>query len=132
MLLSEVKISIVKNMEHSYKMPDDDILAVKTHEALLWVATKCEPSELIRDTMAEADERVFRYLKDLKFIVIPEKPNFEIPDKHLMMDEALSYAVINFVCFLLSGEEKFKSICDMWIFEYRRNDLNGFLSEEIE
>ena len=131
MLLSAVKISITKNLEQSYSVPADDVLAEKVYEALFWVATECEPSELIRSTVAEADERVLRLLPGMKFIVVPEKPDFANTSKHLMIDEMLSYAVINFTSYLLSGEVKYKALCDLWVSKYRINDLNGFGSEEI-
>lgn len=131
MLLSDVKKSITKNMEQSYKMPDDDILAEKVFEALIWVATQCAPSELVRDTIAEADEQVLRYLPGMKFIVVPEKPDFKSTVKHLMIDETLVFAVINFTTFVLSNEAKFKSMSDLWISSYKMNDIRGLLSEEI-
>ena len=131
MLLSDVKKSITKNMEQSYKMPDDSILAIKTHEALCWVATQCIPGELLRDTVAEADEEVFRYLPDFKFIVNPEMPDFTNAEKHLMIDNSLNYAVINFTCFLLGADAKFKTMTDMWIATYKKNDILGFSSEEV-
>lgn len=131
MLLSNVKRSIEKNMEQSFKMPENEKLSEKVYEALIWVATQCVPSELVRDTVAEADEEVLRFLPGMKFIVVPERPDFESTAKHLMIDETLVFAVINFTCFMLSGEGKFKTMSDMWISSYKMNDLRGLLGEEI-
>ena len=69
MLLSSVKIIITKNMEQSYKMPDDDILAEKVFEALLYVATLCEPIVLLRKKYVD-DDAEFRALKNGFFICI--------------------------------------------------------------
>lgn len=131
MLLSRVKNSIKKGMERSYKIPENDELSETVFQALMWVATQCEPSELIRDRAAESDETVLRYLPDMKFIVVPEYPDFNSTEKHLMIDEALVFAVTNFTCFILSGEAKFKALSDEWVATYRRNDILGFLGDEV-
>lgn len=132
MLLSDVKRAIKKKTERSYKLPDDDILALEVYEALLWVCTQCEPSVLLRRGEIENSEKLLRQLDGGDFLVFPDMPSFEDTTSHLMIDELLVFAVINFTCFALSGEDKFKALADVWMFSYKRNDMQGFAGEEIE
>ena len=130
MLLSSVKKSIVKNMEQSYKMPDDEMLANKTYEAMLYVAAQCEPQVLIRMKHVD-DDALFRDLKNGFYIMYPEYPDFLQESRSLQMDETLCYAVINYVCFMLSGKTDFDALASRWIFLFKKNDLNAFAGDEI-
>ena len=129
MLLSSVKKSITKNMEQSFKMPTDDILGEKVYEALLYVATQCEPQVLLKKKNVD-DEDEFRPLHSGFYVAMPEFPDFST-DRHLMIDEALSYAVVNFTCFLLGGNALFDTMTTRWIDTFRKNDLNAYAGEEI-
>lgn len=131
MLLSAVKTSIAKNLEQSYNMPDDGVLAEKVYEAILYVATQCEPQVLLRKHYVE-DVVVYRKLSSGFCIVMPEYPDFSVAKRQLKIDETLVYAVINATCFLLSSENKFDIACARWIGLFRKNDLNAYAGEEIE
>ena len=131
MLLSAVKTSITKNLEQSYGVPDDDVLAEKVYEALLYVASQCEPQALLRKQYIE-DVDVYRKLPDGFCIILPEHPDFGHPERALKIDETLSYAVINATCFLLSGDGKYDVLCSRWMHIFRKNDLNAYACEEIK
>ena len=131
MLLSDVKRAIEKGMERSYKIPDDGVLEQKIYEAILFVASQCVPQVLLRYEDGEG-EPVFRKLPNKFFITLPEYPELSQVERHLMIDETLSFAVVNTVCFLLSGEEKFNLIANRWIFLYQKNDLTAWGMEEID
>ena len=130
MLLSSVKKSIEKNLTGSYKVPEDDVLEEKIYEAMLYVATQCEPSVLLRKKHVD-EEAEYRSLKDGFFLVLPEFPDFTYETRHLHIDESLVYAVINYVCFMLSGKVEFDTICSRWITSYRQNELNAYAGDEI-
>ena len=117
-------------MEQSYKMPDDDILGEKVFEALLYIAALCEPQILLRKKHIDDDEE-FRSLKNGFFIAMPEFPNFSVSDRQLQIDEALSYAVINYTCFMLSGIALFDTVTTRWVSIFEKNTLNAYAGEEI-
>ena len=87
------------------KSPTNLILANLCHEALLYVATRCTPLVLLREKVDET-ETVFRLITGAKSIIDPGTPDFESETEHLMIDEDLSYAVINKMCALYSREAK--------------------------
>ena len=130
MTLGAVKVSITKNMEQSYKMPEDDVLAEKVFEALLYVATECVPQVLLRKKYVDNDA-LYRDLKNGFFVTMPEYPDFDIADRQLMIDEALSYAVVNYTCFMLSGIALFDTVATRWMSLFKKNDLNAYAGEEI-
>ena len=118
MKLSAVKDSITKNMQVSYAMPEDVLLAENVYEAMLYVASACEPRVLLRYMDGSSENtNLYRALPYDMYIMLPDMPDFVTsPDTvELMIDETLVYAVINYVCFLLSGEAKYFSICEKWI-----------------
>ena len=130
MTLGAVKVSIAKNMEQSYKMPEDDVLAEKVFEAMLYVATACEPQVLLRFKHVD-DDAMYRDLKNGFFIMMPEYPDFSSPARQLQIDDTLAYAVINYTCFMLSGKVEFDTVCARWISLFKKNDLNSFNGDEI-
>ncbi len=117
-------------MEQSYKMPPDNVLEEKVFEALLYVATLCEPIVLLRKKYVD-DDAEFRALKNGFFIAMPEYPDFTLPERQLQIDESLSYAVVNYACFMLSGVALFDTVATRWVFAFRKNDLNAYAGEEI-
>ena len=130
MTLGAVKVSIEKNMEQSYKMPEDSVLSEKVFEAILYVATQCEPQVLLRKKYID-DDAEYRRLRNDFFIAMPEYPDFSISDRHLQIDEALCYAVVNYTCFMLSGIALFDTVATRWITLFRKNDLNAYAGEEV-
>ena len=130
MTLGAVKVSIEKNMEQSYKMPEDSVLSEKVFEAMLYVSTQCEPQVLLRMKYID-DDALFRDLKNGYYIMLPEYPDFTKDERVLQIDETLSYAVINYACFMLSGKVEFDALASRWISLYRKNDLNAFAGDEI-
>ena len=101
------------------KFPDNETLSELFFEAMLFIANKCVPSELLR-TGGEQD-KVYRNLERGHFICFPDRPNFGSDVEHLMIDESLAYAAINEVAFLLSGEPIYHSLALEIIAEYNAN-----------
>lgn len=128
MLLAKVKEAIKKKSEDSYKLPDDETLANIVHEASLYVCSLCEPSELIRkdNVLNDKEHRVFRHIENGLFIKVPEYPDFSKEMYHLQMDEALTYAVIYYACFIISKQKdmNFKALANETINIYRSNFAN--------
>ncbi|MDR0666287.1 MAG: hypothetical protein LBF71_02635 [Campylobacteraceae bacterium] len=109
----------------SYALPSDEMITALLHEALIYVARSCEPTVLIRhDGSEHFGEGVLRLLPNNREIIFPEKPDITKPQKHLMMDEELSFAVINYVCFLLCKEAGYLQICDRDILLYVKNQYS--------
>lgn len=74
--------------------PSNEALALLCDEATRYVATRCLPSVLLRNS-PYAGEEVLRGVGTGFVIVAPEYPDFTSSDVHLMIDESLSNAVIN-------------------------------------
>lgn len=106
------------------KLPDDEFLSELFSEAMLWVASKCSPNELL-ERYRSPNMRVFRNLSDDTFIRIPKKPNFNDENEHLEIDESLSYAVINEVLFRLNKEPFYRQIALEIIGDYVANDAKA-------
>jgi hypothetical protein len=122
MKLGAVLEHIKFRMKQSYALPDDELVISLIHEALVYIASSCEPTVLIRNDGSEHHgEGILRLLSGNKTIIFPEKPDSAKPDKHLMMDEELSFAVINYVCFLLSKQAAYLQLCDRDIALYVKN-----------
>ena len=129
MLLSQVK-SIVTNkitVTGGLRMPEDDVLADLAHEALRFVASRCVPSELLRDSEADVGESVFRFIEGGKYILMPDFPDFSNTVKHLMIDEELSFAVINKMVALMSRDaleiSRYESEATKTINRYKANAI---------
>lgn len=130
MLLSSVKKSIERNMAGSFKLPDDNVLQEKIYEALLYVASSCEPLVLLRKKDVDDDEQ-YRQLSDGFYLALPEYPDFQYENRHLNIDEALSFAVINYVSFMLSNKVEFDTLCSRWVSLYRQNELNAYAGDVV-
>lgn len=101
------------------KIPDDETLADVFFEAMLYVANKCIPNELLRSI--ESNERVYRNVDQNAFLTYPDRPNFSDENEHLMIDEALTYAVINEVAFLLNQDTYYRTLALEIIADYNAN-----------
>ena len=101
------------------KGPDDETLSDVFFEAMLYVANKCIPNELLRSI--ESNERVYRNVDQNAFLTYPDRPNFSDPDEHLMIDETLTYAVINEVAFLLNQDTYYRTLALEIIADYNAN-----------
>jgi hypothetical protein len=116
---------ITLRMAQSYALPDNNLLCALIHEALIHVARSCEPTTLIRDDGSEHfGEGVLRLLSNNKSIAFPQMPKMDEPTRHLMMDEELSFAVINYVCFLLSKEAGYLSLYNSDILLFVKNEYS--------
>lgn len=106
------------------KLPSDDLLSELFLEAMLWVCNKCVPNELVRqaESASESGARVYRNVENGLFIRYPEKPNFSDDKRHLMIDEPLTFAVINYVAFLIEKEPIYKIEANEIISEFIAND----------
>ncbi|MBR8466176.1 hypothetical protein KDE13_07470 [Campylobacter sp. faydin G-140] len=103
MLSKRAKEILLFKGKSGIKIPDDEILSELFLEAMLYVATKCTPSELM-ERYVSPKMQVFRNLANETFIRIPKKPDFKSDTEHLQIDEELSYAVIYEVLYLLNKE----------------------------
>jgi len=112
MKLTRVKTAIDSRLASSFKVPDIEELQELVYEALQYVAMKVEPKDLLCKNGADDGEKVLRPLDKDFFIKVPEYPDLTHTERHLLVDEFLSYAVINHVCLLVSGDEKFKLFRD--------------------
>lgn len=105
------------------KIPDDDILSELFLEAMLYIASKCVPSKLIRHKREfSSNTKVFRCIEGDKFICVPDKPDFSNEKEHIMIDESLTYAVVNEVLFLINKDELYKKRANEIIALYNAND----------
>ena len=123
MLCVKAKKIIEAKIKNSYKnIEDDEILKSYFIEAYYFVMSKCIPRVLVKNTLE--NERVYRQLRDNHFLIIPDEPDFSNENEHLMIDEALSFAVINYVCYLATKCEQteFLALATRLINEYISKD----------
>ena len=59
---------------------------------------------------------------------MPDVPNFSNDKEHLQIDESLSYAVINYVAFLINKDTYYRTLALEIIADYNAN--NGLEFEE--
>lgn len=108
--------------------PSDALLSELFMEAMLYVCNKCVPNELLAQ---QGSHKVYRYLQNGYFLFYPDKPIFDENDplyddkEHLMIDETLTYAVINYVAFLLTNDAKFHQLANELIGEFIATDSKG-------
>ena len=121
MLLSKIKTATQYRLSGAKKLPLDIELSELFMEALYYVCNRCVPQELIREAGIDTDA-VLRNIEDGAFIAIPETPDFTSLVNHLQIDENLTYACINYVCFLITFRADFKAIADELIYDYLAND----------
>lgn len=116
-------ITAKKHLEYKIasnrKLPPNEILSEMFVEAILYVANKCVPNELLR---LKSTERVYRNIENGFFIAYPQKPDFENEKEHLQIDESLTFAVINYVAYMISENLAYKAECNEIIGEYNAND----------
>ena len=117
MLLTKIKSSVQYRLSTNKKLPEDVVLQDLLHEANIYVANRCDPAELIRPL--GTDCTILKMIEGGKVIIEPEYPDFTKTERHLQMDETLSYAVINYLCFLISKEPMYKQLSDEDIAIYR-------------
>lgn len=103
------------------KIPDDELLSELFLEAMLWVASICVPNELIRKVKIDT-EAVYRNIENEFFICLPDKPDFSNANEHLMIDETLSYAVINEVAFLINKDPFYRQLALEIVANFNAND----------
>ena len=122
MKLSLLKNTIQYKLSSAKKIPDDNVLASLIFEAMYYVAGRCIPSELIK-SYSDYNERVLRHLDNGRFISIPEYPDFLKGDRHLLIDEDLTYAVINYTSFIITQNPIYKQEADEIINEHIANEV---------
>ena len=133
MLISTAKKILSQRLAGIRPLPEDDVLTELGSEALIYIATRTTPRVLTRDIYIEGDDySTLRVLEDNMFIVVPDKPIFDIANENysstsqLHMDEELSYAVIYYVGYLIllgneantrggTARDKFKEQCEDYI-----------------
>ncbi|AQW81367.1 hypothetical protein CPIN17260_1078 [Campylobacter pinnipediorum subsp. pinnipediorum] len=126
MLNTRVK-EITAHLNTSGKnLPGDELLSELFLQAMFFVASKCVPSELVRRKRSSSDIRVLRNIEDECFICVPDKPNFSNKQEHLMIDEELTYAVINEVLFLINQEPFYRELAMQIIAQYNANNGREF------
>lgn len=120
MLLTRVKKAIEIRNSTGKKLPDDEALADLVYESTILVANLCKPAELMHD-LDEEITNVLRIIEGGKYIAYPEYPDFLQTERHLNIDEHLTFAVINYTCFLISGDPKNKAMGDEIVGAYKAN-----------
>lgn len=119
MRLAKFKELLAYKLRATNKLPNDEVLSTLTHEAMLWVANKYVSAELLRYN--ETDERVYRQIADDCFIAVPDMPDFSDTERHLMIDEPLSYAVMNEVAFMHTADSMFRQLALECVADYVAN-----------
>lgn len=122
MLCTRAKEILELKSKSGLKLPENEILSELFLEAMLYVASKCVPSELLRHANEKSSERVYRNIENGNFICYPDKPNFTDENAHLMIDETLTYAVINEVIFLINKDPFYRDLAIELIAQYNAND----------
>ena len=117
MLLSRVKTLIDLKVKSDKKIPDDSILESLIQEATIYVANRCDPAELIKGI--DTNKTILKMIENGEVIIEPEYPDLTSTTNHLQIDEILTYAVINYVCFLHTGNAMYKQLADEDIAVYR-------------
>ncbi|CAM4030783.1 hypothetical protein [Campylobacter armoricus] len=114
---------ILKKMSKERTSVDDKYIKAYILEAYYYICGKCEPSVLTK-TIREEDQKVLRNVRNNAFLIVPDEPNFDDEEEHLMIDESLCYAVINYVCFLMSKGENvmYLKLCNEIIADYISKD----------
>lgn len=120
MLCKRAKEILELKAKSGIKIPEDALLSELFLEAMLWIASKCVPNELLGKYTNDR-KKIYRNISQELFIVIPDKPNFSSDTDHLMIDEALSYAVINEVLFLINKEPFYRELSFGIIAQYNAN-----------
>ena len=125
MLCVEAKKHLSFKTSAGVKLPADELLSSLFLEAMLFCCDKCVPNVLIRK---HSNEKVYRNINNSCFICVPDMPNFSNAKEHLQIDESLSYAVINYVAFLINKEVYYRTLALEIIADYNAN--NGLELEE--
>lgn len=102
------------------KLPEKATLSYLTHEALLFVASRCVPSELL-ERYKTPNMQVFRNVGNECFIRMPRVPDFD-GFSHLDINEDLVYAVMYEVLFLLNKEPFYRNLALDIIAQYNANE----------
>ena len=129
MKLSILKSTIQYKLSQGKKLPDDAILASIIFEAMYYVCGRCVPSELVKTHM-DYEEKVLRHLSGGRFIAIPEYPDFSKLDRHLLIDEDLTYAVIYYTCFIIGRSVDDKAMADDIINEHISKEGDGIYGSD--
>ena len=124
MLCAEAKKHLSFKTTAGVKLPADDMLGSLFLEAMLFCCDKCVPNVLIRRVGSE--ETPYRNLKKDTFICVPDIPNFSNPKEHLQIDEPLSYAVINYVAFLINKDTYYRTLALEAIADYNANEMSDY------
>ena len=124
MLCTEAKKHLSFKTTAGVKLPADDMLGSLFLEAMLFCCDKCVPTILLRHFGSE--ERPYRNIDKQTFICMPDIPNFSDPKEHLQIDEALSYAVINYVAFLINKDTYYRTLALEAIADYNANEMSDY------
>lgn len=124
MLCTEAKKHLSFKTTAGVKLPADDMLGSLFLEAMLFCCDKCVPTILLRNF--GSDERPYRNIDKQTFICVPDVPNFSDPKEHLQIDEALSYAVINYVAFLINKDTYYRTLALEAIADYNANEMSDY------
>lgn len=125
----------LKALEYKIKaeaiaLPPLNQLSELFFEAFTHICDLCVPNELIRKN---SDMRVYRNIDNGFYIAMPERPIFDEndpnydPNAHLMIDENLSFAAVDFVAFLITKNPFYELLCDKRIDNFIANDQKGGL-----
>ncbi|AQW85555.1 hypothetical protein CPIN18021_0293 [Campylobacter pinnipediorum subsp. caledonicus] len=120
MIASEFKKLLSLRGKSGINLPSDELLNELVKEAIVFVATKCVPSELVvKDT---TNIRLLRRLSNGFGLRIPDKVDINSTEKHIQIDEVLTYAVMYEVLFLLNKDMGFRQLAMDIINQFNAND----------
>lgn len=121
MLCARAKEILTLKGSAGIKVPNDELLSELFLEAMIFIASKCVPNELL-ERYRSPNMRVLRNIDNEMFIRVPKKPNFNDENEHINIDESLSYAVINEVLFRLNKEPFYRQMAMDVVCQYNANE----------
>lgn len=129
MKLKRIKRILLSKLSTSYDFPSDEVLSDYFTQAFYFVCSfnGCEPAVLMRsynERFNESDPVLKVARRNSFYITVPQIPNFANEDEQLMIDEILSFAVIDYVAFLISKEEVFYKNAMQIVQNFIENDIN--------
>lgn len=117
----ETKLAVTGGL----KPPTTTQLQMIAHEAMVYVATKCKPRELLQDMKHDGIGAILRMVEGGRYVMMPELPDFTNTERHLQMDEDLVYAVLAKMMAIYAQDmreaQKYEEECTRIINIYKAN-----------
>lgn len=129
MTLKRAKRILISKLSTSYDFPNDEILGDYFTQAFYFICSfnGCEPAVLMRsrnESGNPGDEVLKVARNSAYYVAVPQVPNFSEDQDQLMIDEILSFAVIDYVAYLISHDKNFLSNALQIVQNFAENDIN--------